>query len=303
MSSSSKIHAVFAGEAMIEIVPDPNAPTHAAMNVAGDVFNSAVYFKRAMGSGGDVQFLSALGDDAFSDMIRAKVSLEDISTQHIRVVPGGQCGLYAVSTDAQGERSFAYWRSTSAARTLFSTDSDFKACEPADVVVLSGISIAILSDKARQKLLDWLVVARKDGLRVAFDSNYRPRLWDSVAQAQHWIGAFWNITDIGFPSVDDEQALFGETDLQGVLARFQSYGIPQGALKAGGQGAVLLGDTNDLVKPIRKPNVRDTTAAGDSFNAGFLAALLSGSTPTNAALAGHALAGRVIEHRGAILPR
>jgi 2-dehydro-3-deoxygluconokinase len=44
-------------------------------------------------------------------------------------------------------------------------------------------------------------------------------------------------------------------------------------------------------------------AAGDGFNAGYIAARLSGDGPSTAAAAAHRLAGQVIRHRGAIMPR
>jgi hypothetical protein len=53
----------------------------------------------------------------------------------------------------------------------------------------------------------------------------------------------------------------------------------------------------EVVQPI------DTTAAGDSFNAAYLAARLNGENPVAAATAAHGLAGQVIRHRGAIMPR
>jgi 2-dehydro-3-deoxygluconokinase len=47
----------------------------------------------------------------------------------------------------------------------------------------------------------------------------------------------------------------------------------------------------------------DATAAGDGFNAAYIAARVSGRQPNEAAGAAHALAAQVIRHRGAIMPR
>ena len=53
----------------------------------------------------------------------------------------------------------------------------------------------------------------------------------------------------------------------------------------------------NIVEPV------DTTAAGDSFNAGYLAARIKGTPPREAAAVGHRLAGAVIMAPGAVIPK
>ena len=291
----------FAGEAMMELTPDPSAPGHAGLRPAGDVLNSAVYFQRLAGDQAQATFVTALGSDPFSDDIQSFVAGEGIGTGTIRRQTGGQCGLYAVSTSETGERSFSYWRSTSAARSLFSHPADFEAMSGCDVVYLSGITLAVISPPARQALVDWLRDARTGGVRLAFDSNHRPALWEDTETAQDWTRTVWQMADIAFPSVDDEMALFGDPDAQAVLTRFAGYGTTTGALKCGEAGAYVLGPHPRHVPAHTPDQVIDTTAAGDSFNAGFLATYLHGADGPAATAAGAALATHVIQHRGAIV--
>ena len=110
------------------------------------------------------------------------------------------------------------------------------ALKDCNVVFVSGITLAIISPLARARLMSWLEDARPRGVRFAFDSNYRPALWEDAATARDWTEKFWRITDIAFPSVDDEMALFGDADTGAVLARFADYGVVSGALKAGETG-------------------------------------------------------------------
>jgi 2-dehydro-3-deoxygluconokinase len=146
-------------------------------------------------------------------------------------------------------------------------------------------------------LLEWLNAAQ---IQVIFDSNYRPHLWEDRATARKIIGAFWQRADILLPSIDDEMDVFGETEAQ-VAQRFLTQ-AKSGALKRGARGPLSLGEpVVAQYEPVTE--VLDTTAAGDSFNGGYLGALLSGKGQVAALQAGHVLAARVVQYRGAIIPK
>jgi 2-dehydro-3-deoxygluconokinase len=214
-------------------------------------------------------------------------------------------GLYAISLDATGERSFTYWRDTSAARTLFLPPAEVTPERLAgfDLIYLSGITLAVLTPEARATLAAFLPGYRRQGGLVSFDSNYRPRLWSDVATAREAIAAFWAQTDVGLPSLDDEMALWGDPDADAVLARLRAAGVARGALKRGGEGPLPIGPAGPLPGFAQAERVVDTTAAGDSFNGAYLAALLTGAPEADCLAAGHATAAKVIGHPGAIIPR
>lgn len=282
------------GEAMIELSLDGTA---AQVGVAGDTLNTAIYLHRCAPDL-TVDYITCLGDDPFSDRIADFIDRQGIGTQHIRRLESRAPGLYAITTSPEGERTFTYWRNDSAARRLFQIGNafDFSALEGYDVLYLSAITLAILPAHVRQGLRHWLA---DNPVRLAFDSNYRPRLWESPQAARTTIADYWPRTDIALPSIDDEMALHGET-ADGVIARFAAHsGI--GALKRGADGPLSIGETieQDYAAADR---VVDTTAAGDSFNGGYLAALLSGEKQASALRAGHALAARVVGYPGAIIP-
>ena len=226
-----------------------------------------------------------------------------VGTKAVARHPTRMPGLYAIETDAKGERSFSYWRSMSAARTLFADDgrdpTDVLAAY--DLVLLTGISLAILGQDQRARLFTALDEYRASGGLVAFDSNYRPHLWNDAPLARTETEAMWRRTDIALPSVDDEIALFGDFDEDAVLARLKSFGVAAGALKCGADGPLDLGPGGKRAKVSPATKVVDTTAAGDSFNAGYLAALARGDTPEQAMIAGHNLALKVIAKPGAIV--
>lgn len=283
------------GEVMLELVP--GADDTATLGVAGDTYNTAVYLAHLMGAG-RVDYITVLGTDGFSTRIRDRMRSFDVGDSRSLTHPDRMPGLYAIETDAAGERSFTYWRSTSAARTLYDRD---RKPDLAGLTHLyySGITLAILPPKNRARLFAAIGRFRALGGRVAFDSNYRPRLWESRDTARATTDHAWHICDIALPSLDDEMALFGDPDEDAVLQRFSGYAIPNGALKRGASGPRPL--TGPAPEPPEPVPVRDSTAAGDSFNAGFLAALISGKDTEAAMAAGHRLAARVVQHPGAII--
>lgn len=293
--------AVAIGECMLELTRQGDGLWE--MRHGGDSFNVATYLAR---SGVPVAYLTALGADTFSDDMRAAWAAEGIDLSLVATVPDRVPGLYAIETDASGERSFTYWRDRSAVRALFeSADIDRLLAEAAgcDLLYLSGITLSLFDEAGQHRLADLAQAVRSRGGRVAFDSNYRPRGWASADAARAAIGAFAPLVDIALPTLEDEVSLFGDADADACVRRWLRTGAslvvvkqgPLGALLAAPDGKALIA-TDGIVLP------RDTTGAGDSFNGAFLAALLSGAEPQKAVMAGHRLAATVIQQPGAIIP-
>lgn len=314
-SAKSAKHIACFGEAMAELMLGDAGK--AALGFAGDTLNSAIYLKRLLGNSTQVSFITKLGRDPLSIRTKNFIESELIDTSRIEESATRSIGLYAIETDDRGERTFSYWRGESAARTLFQDveGNNFSALAGFDVLCFSAISLAILPANTRQALLEELSRLRtEDGVRVVFDSNYRPALWESDEVARDFVAAAWRVTDIALPSIDDEQALFGDDTESAVVSRLHSYGIKQGALKRGALGPRSLQlqhlDSHSIAPEFSAAEkIVDTTAAGDSFNAGYLSKLLSSSetdsvSHNNAAMqAGHACSMRVIANSGAIIPK
>ena len=280
------------GEAMIELSMDGD---QAHLAVAGDTLNTAIYLKRSWPDV-TVDYVTCLGQDMLSNRIVEFIAANDLGHANIQRIAHKSPGLYAINTAPDGERSFTYWRGDSAARQMFS-GADFRVLEQFDSLYLSGITLAILPQNIRLALLEWLYAAP---VQVIFDSNYRAHLWEDRTTAQKIIAEFWQRADIALPSIDDEMDVFGETEAQ-VAQRFLMQ-AKSGALKRGARGPLSLGEPVDAqYEPVTE--VMDTTAAGDSFNGGYLGALLSGKGQAAALQAGHAMAAWVVQFRGAIIPK
>lgn len=266
------------------------------LGVAGDTLNTAWYMRERLGADWQVDYVTRVGTDPFSDRIADFLDREGIGTDHVARDPDRGPGLYAI-TLTEGERSFTYWRGQSAARHLADDPAALdRALAGAAQVYLSGITLAILSPDRREALLGRVAAS---GVPMAFDPNYRPRLWEDAATARHWIEAAARLARVVLPSADDEAACFGDATPAETAARYAAL-TGEVVVKAGGDG-VHLGD-GTIIDDLEKVTPRDTTGAGDSFNAGYLAARLSGEGPEQAVRAGHALATRVVSGPGALVP-
>ncbi|MGB1035300.1 MAG: sugar kinase, partial [Primorskyibacter sp.] len=203
------------GEIMVELAPAPNGLLR--LGYAGDTFNTAWYARRLLPDDWTVAYGTVLGCDKVSDDIAAFMQGQGIDTTPVRRHPDRTAGLYMITLD-QGERSFSYWRSQSAARTL-ADDAIWLArmLHGADFAYISGITLAILAPDRRRALCDALAAARGAGTQVVFDTNLRLRLWDSPDAARAGLTQGAQVADIVLPSFDEETALFGDATPEDII--------------------------------------------------------------------------------------
>ena len=283
------------GECMVELREGPDGQLRRGFG--GDTLNTAVYLARL---GVAVDYVTALGDDAWSDEMLARWQEEGIGTGLVHRLPGRLPGLYVIQTDPKGERRFLYWRDSAAARHLFD-HLDPAELAAFDTLYLSGITLSIYGAAARAVLFGALADARSRGTRVAFDTNFRPRGWPDRADAHAAYAQAYALADIVLASAEDLALLGGDAGEAELLRHAATTEI---VLKLDHPACrVLHGGAELLVRAGPVKQVIDTTAAGDSFAAAYLAARLRGAPPEAAAHAGHDLAGIVVGHPGAIAPR
>jgi 2-dehydro-3-deoxygluconokinase len=301
--SEPRTRAVCVGEVMIELLRGGDG--RFAIACGGDTFNTAIYLARA---GAEVAFASALGDDPYSVSILALAAAEGVASDLILRAPGRLPGLYLVDMDAGGKQHSHFWRSEAPAGDLFELPDWGRVAAgllAAKLVYFSGITLSLYSNAALGRFLAVIEMARQNGAKIAFDGNFRPRGWkgDLTRTRTVFMEALKRV-DIALPAYDDEAILWGDPSPEATVARLQAFGIGEIVVKNGPNSALVVAQgTNELV-PVPEVVVPiDPMAAGDSFNAGYLAARLAGNGPVPAAAAAHQLAGQVIRHRGAIMPR
>ncbi len=303
---SKKIAVI--GECMIEM---SEKGAEVKRGFGGDTLNTSVYIARQVPAAAlSVEYVTALGNDNFSQQMLDAWQSENVGTGLIQRMANRLPGLYYIETDDSGERTFWYWRNEAAAKFWLETPEAAAICEKLatfDYLYLSGISLAILSPSSREKLFSLLRESRANGGQVIFDNNYRPRLWASQEETQQVYRQMLECTDIAFLTLDDEDALWGEQPVEEVISRTQAAGVKEIVIKRGAESCLVAVGDEPVVEvaavKLPKEKVIDTTAAGDSFSAGYLAVRLTGGDAAEAAKRGHLTASTVIQYRGAIIPR
>lgn len=288
------------GECMIELREAEGGLY--ARGYGGDTLNTAVYLARL---GIDVDYVTALGDDPISDQMIADWASEGVGTKRVMRLPGRLPGLYMIRTDANGERRFFHWRENSAARSLMdlsATADVLKSLAGYGVIYFSAITLSIYTEEGRARLIAALRQARQQGARVAFDTNFRARGWPDLDVARAAYHGAFEIADIVLASTEDLLPLYPDESPESLMARIVS---PEAVLKLSEPKSIvrLQGGLHEVKAEPIVGDVVDTTAAGDSFAAAYIAARLAGSDPIEASRAGHRLAGVVVGYPGAIIPR
>lgn len=292
------------GECMLEL--QGQAFGTLQQGYGGDTLNTAVYLARCGAAAGIApSYATGLGDDGLSAGLMERWAAEGVGLDLVRRIAGRMPGLYLIEVDERGERSFSYWREHSAAKAYFdcaSTPLEDRAAEW-DALYLSGISLAILPPAGRERLFDLMRRLRERGALVVFDNNYRPRLWPEPAVARDCFARAFALASLALVTADDHQALLGLDSLNAAVAAAQDLAPAELVIKRGA-APTLVREAGGvwLQAPTEKvPKVVDTTAAGDSFAAGYLSRRLAGASALDAALFGNRLAARVIQHRGALI--
>jgi len=303
--SASKKRVVALGECMIEL--RNVEPGLMRQSFGGDTLNTAVYLARLAGSAYGVSYATAVGEnDPYSNAMLSSWEGEGIATDFVRRRPNELPGLYTIQVDETGERFFSYWRQNAAARNYFEGDASPLEARLADVDVfyLSGISLAILPPAGRTRLFAAMETLRERGATIVFDNNYRARLWASADEARRAYERAYALADIALVTLSDELEVQGAKGEAQMLERVTTYPCREVVIKRGAQPTEVRCEDGSRVTVAaeRVAKVVDTTAAGDSFAAGYLAARLHGLAPEAAARAGNRLAATVIQHPGAIIP-
>ncbi len=300
----TKVSAI--GECMIEMVQQENGLYKSAY--AGDSFNMTQYLAWiGKDLGVEAGYVTVLGRDRKGRAMLKAWEDSGIDVSTVMTTDAKNTGLYFADTDAMGNRDYTFYRSDSAAKLLFNlrhSEAIFAQVLKSDVIYASAVTLMILNDTDRQKLVDFFKTAKKAGLKTVFDTNYRASGWVDRTEAAKWMNAIMQECALVFATDDENREVFGDYTQHDTVERLQKMGIPEIVVKCGGERCLISFEEKIIEVPaILGIKVVDTTSAGDSFAAAYMAGRFNGLTCEKAAEWGHILAAEVIQHRGALIPK
>ncbi len=304
MTKDIRVAAI--GECMVELQERPDGGI--TQSFGGDTFNTAAYMARlGEGLGGFIDYVSAIGDDPFSDAMAAFWRAQGVGDRLVLRRPGRRPGLYFIKTDAAGERRFFYWRGEAAVREAFETggsDDILAALAGYSSIYLSGISLAVLKPQSRARIVARLAELSRDGVAIDFDCNYRPLLWENVETTRALYEEVIAFASRVMVTVEELSVLGVDPTPEAGAAHFVAMPRLETVIKDGARPCTLIhGGAVETVPATAVDKVVDTTAAGDSFSAAYLLGRSLGLAPAEAARRAHVVAGAVVRHRGAIIPK
>lgn len=293
------------GECMIEL--QEIEPGITQQTFGGDTLNAAIYMAR-LGRYFPVRadYVTALGCDSFSDRMVDFWEREGVGSSLVLREKGEMPGLYYIQLDEDGERHFSYWRGESAAKKNFEYQGGQEVLARLgdyDAVYLSGVSLAILTQVSRDRLLNRLARLADTGTRICLDYNYRPHLWKSEGEGRETFEAILPCCDTVFVGLDELVAIHAVSSREAGHNYLAEQGVNESVIRSGGEPCSIQSYGQDFESPAEAvAKVIDTTAAGDSFSAAYFLARNSGCDVPDAARIAHRMAAYVIAHKGAIAP-
>ena len=299
MSADPHPELVCMGEPMLELNAQP--PDGAGRRLylegfGGDTSNAAIAAAR---QGASVAYATAIGHDDAGERFLALWRAEGVDLGAVKLDAARPTALYLVTHGAGGHQ-FHFYRTGSAASAYAPADVPEAMIARARMFYASGISQGI-SDSAADAVLHAIAVARHNQVRVAFGTNYRPRLWPR-ARAAALIHAAARQADILLVSLEDATALAGTADADAAADFYQRLGPAIVVVTLGAEGALLADGERRLRLPALQGAVVDATGAGDAFAGAFLARLLAGDATAPAARYASVAAGLKVRGYGAVAP-
>ena len=283
------------GEPLLEFnqIKEGNKKTYSS-GYGGDTSNTAISIAR---QGMSVGFISKVGKDQFGWELLELWKREKVDYSHVSIHPEAPTGIYFVTHDVDGHH-FTYYRSGSAACQMTPLDLPKDDLSQTRILHLSAITQAI-SVSSCETAFAAIFQARKNGVKVSYDTNLRLKLW-SLDRARDVINRTVPMCDVIMPSLEEATSLTGLVDPEEITDYFFELGAKLVVLKQGSHGARVSDGKENLNIPGHKVKAIDATGAGDTFDGAFLSEWIRKDDPFSAAEYANAAAALSTTNYGAV---
>jgi len=236
--------------------------------------------------GAKVGFAGIVGDDFFGHFVQERLKWAGVDTRTLERRPNVKTGLTIWCKQGAKRAGITYAGSMALLRANEVKDATLRRSRHLHV------GAYFLLDNLHPGAAGLFRKAQELGLTTSLDCNYDPReKWDSG------IRGVLQYTDIFFPNETEALRLTQTRDVEKAALALSKL-VRVAAVKLGARGAIVYSDGKRLRVPAIKARVVDTTGAGDSFDAGFLACFLKGGSLAESARAGIAAGARSVSFVG-----
>ena len=264
------------GEALVDLVCErPVASLDDAQtfvpHVGGAAANAAITAARL---GAPVALACGVGQDAWGERLRERLTAEGVGTQRVISVPGAPTAMAVVTVDDAGEPSYLIHAGAAAAAMQALQDVLPTAVDEAVALVLSTSTLVGEAERAITLAAREQALAR--GIPVLFDPNLRPGRWENPARAATVARGLVRGAFLVKANHAEATALTGERDPGAAAHALMAGGAQHVVVTCGADGAILRGGGLHRDVPGVPVQAVDTTGAGDAVTGVLLARLAAG---------------------------
>ena len=293
------MHIFSIGECMVELSSSKYGKYN--LGFAGDTANTAIYLSRL---GATTSYITSVGKDNLSKKMINYLNKEKILTNNILINSSKTIGLYLIENDKKGEREFFYWRSDSAAKTLFDNIDITKFAKKfsnCDAIYFSGITLSTYNTQNINKFYLLLKILKKNNVKIYIDLNIRLKNWLNISIANKVIKKFSFLCNIIFISNEDLASL----KIKSLKDFVSQYSINALVIYRHGNGMIKIYKDKEFLKFNIKfeKKVLDATGCGDAFNASFLINYMKHNNLGDCIKSAHKLGKKVAFTKGAIIKK
>lgn len=271
------VDVVTLGETMVLFHPEEEGPfaeqDRFYKKIGGAESNVAIGLARLGHQSG---WVSKLGDDPMGRYVCEVIEGEGVDTTHVKYTDRAPTGMMVKEIDSADDARVYYYRHGSAASTITTEDLPRSYIRQSELFHVTGIT-PLLSESCQRAVLQAFEVAEDGNTVISFDPNIRDVLWEDATSRQVLRDCI-SRSNIVKMNIEEAEILFDTGKPKAAIDRVLQMGADRAAVTLGKHGAA--GSDGDSYLHLESPDmdVVDTVGAGDAFQAGFLSAVLEGSS-------------------------